>query len=70
MWTIFKKQGKNTKFIETGYLWYIYQDGLDKACFQNNMAYGDFKDLTRRSAYDKILRDKAFISTKNLKYDR
>ena len=40
-----------------------------KACFQNNMAYGAFKDLTRRSASDKILRDKAFISTKNLKYD-
>ena len=24
------------------------------------MAYGDFKDLTRRTASDKILRDKAF----------
>ena len=25
---------------------YIYQNELDKACFQHNMAYGDFKDLT------------------------
>ena len=24
------------------------------------MAYGDFKDLTRRTASDKILRDKSF----------
>ena len=33
------------------------------------MAYGDFKDLTRRRASDKILRDKAFNITKNPKYD-
>ena len=33
------------------------------------MAYGDFKDLKKRTAPDKILRDKAFIITKNLKYD-
>ena len=34
------------------------------------MAYGDFKDLTRRTASDKILRDKVFNIAKNLKYDR
>ena len=33
------------------------------------MAYGDFKDLTRRTASDKILRDKVFNITKNQKYD-
>ena len=33
------------------------------------MAYGDFKDLTRRKASEKILHDKAFNSTKNPKYD-
>ena len=33
------------------------------------MAYGDFKDLTRRTASDKILHDKAFNIAKNLKYD-
>ena len=33
------------------------------------MAYGDFKDLTRRTTSDKILREKAFNITKNLKYD-
>ena len=33
------------------------------------MAYGYFKDLTRRTASDKILRDKAFNIAKNPKYD-
>ena len=32
------------------------------------MAYGDFRDFTRRTASDKILRDKAFNIAKNLKY--
>ena len=33
------------------------------------MAYGDFKDLKRRTFSDKVLRDKAFITAKNPKYD-
>ena len=33
------------------------------------MAYGDFKDLKRRTASDKILRNKAFNIAKNPKYD-
>ena len=33
------------------------------------MAYGDFKDLTRKTASDKVLRDKAFNIAKNPKYD-
>ena len=33
------------------------------------MFYEDFKDLTRRAASDKILRDKAFNIAKNPKYD-
>ena len=54
-------------FRETGDSRYIYQNELDKACFQHDMAYGDFKDLTRRTASDKILRDKAFNIAKNPK---
>ena len=27
---------------------YIYQNKLDKGSSQHNMAYGDFKDLTRK----------------------
>ena len=33
------------------------------------MAYGDFKKLARRTAFDRILRDKAFNIAKNPKYD-
>ena len=33
------------------------------------MAYGDFKDLTRKTAPEKILCDKAFNIAKNPKYD-
>ena len=33
------------------------------------MAYGDFKDLARRTAADKVLRDKAFNIDKDLKYN-
>ena len=32
------------------------------------MAYGDFKDLARRTASDKVLRDKAFNIAKSPKY--
>ena len=33
------------------------------------MAYGDFKYLTKRTASDKILGDKAFNIAENSKYD-
>ena len=33
------------------------------------MAYGDLKDLKRRTAADKVSRDKAFNIAKNPKYD-
>ena len=33
------------------------------------MAYADFKDLPRRTAYDKLLRDKTFDIAKNSKFD-
>ena len=33
------------------------------------MAYGDFKDVNRRTVADKVLRDKAFNIAKNTIYD-
>ena len=33
------------------------------------MTYGDFKDLARRTASDKVLRDKAFSIAEKPKYD-
>ena len=55
------------KFKETGHIEYIYQNELDKACFQHDMAYGDIRDLARRTASNKILRDKGLILLKTQK---
>ena len=55
-----KNKERIQKFKEMGDTSYIYKNELDKACFQHDMAYGDFKDLARRTSSDKILRDKAF----------
>ena len=38
------------KFKEAGDKSYVYRNELDKACFQRDIAYGDFKDLARRIA--------------------
>ena len=56
------------KFKETGDTNYIYKNELDKAWFQHDMDYGDFKDLKRRTFSDKTLKDKAFNFAKNPKY--
>ena len=58
------------KFKETGDTSCIYKNQLDKSCFQHDMAYRDIKDIARRTASDKVLRDKAFNIAKNPKYDR
>ena len=63
------KQKKNEKLKETGDSGYTYQNEMDKACFQRDIDYGDFKDLPRRTASDKVLRDKAFNIAKNQKCD-
>ena len=34
---------------------YIYQNKLDKACFQYDVAYGDFEDLNRKTVSDKAI---------------
>ena len=64
---------KNTermqKFKEAGDLRYIYRNELDKACFQHDMAHGNFKDSAGRTTSDKVLRDRAFSVAENPKYD-
>ena len=65
-----KNKERMQTFKQTGGSRYIYRNELDKVCFQHDMAYGDFKDLKRRTAADTVLRDKAFNIAKNPKYDR
>ena len=64
-----KKKKRKQKFKETRNSKYIYQNELDKACFQHDIAYGDFKDLTRRTASAKILSGKEFNIARNPKHD-
>ena len=64
-----KNKERIQKFKETGDTNYIYNNELDKAYFQYDMAYRDFKDLKRRSASDNVLTDKAFNIAKHPKYD-
>ena len=42
---------------------------MNQTCFQQDMAYGNFKDLNGRTTPDKVLCDKAFNFAKNPKYD-
>ena len=64
-----KNKERIQKSKETGNIRYISQNKPDKACFQSDVAYGDFRNLTRRTPSDKILRDKAFNIAKNPKND-
>ena len=41
-------QTENTNYI------YIYKNDLDKGCFQHDMAYGKYKELTKRTESDKV----------------
>ena len=50
-----ENKGKIKKFKETRHSRYTYQNELDKACFQHDMAYGDFKGLNRRTFANKVL---------------
>ena len=67
--TFTKNKEKIRKLKETGDTSYIYKNELDQTCFQHDMAYGEFKDLARRTVSDKVLRDKAFNIVKCPKYD-
>ena len=67
--TFTKNKERIQKFKETGDLRYIYQNKLKKTCFKHDMANGDLKDLTRRTAFDTKLHHTTFNIAKNLKYD-
>ena len=55
--------------MQTGNIDFINRNELDKAYFQNDMAYGKSKDLAKRIQSDKVLRDKATEIASDPKYD-
>ena len=52
---LLKTQKEYQKFKESGNSRYIYQNELDKACFQHDMTYGYFRNLAERTASDKCI---------------
>ena len=44
-----KNKKQIQKLKDTGDLRFIYQNKVDKQCFQNDMAYGNFQDLAKNS---------------------
>ena len=63
-----KKEYKNLKKLEIDDIFIKTLSAL-LACLQHDIVYGYFKDLARRTASHKILRDEAFNITKNPKHD-
>ena len=64
-----KNKERIQKFMQIGNTTYIYKNDLDKACFQHDLAYGKYNDLTKRIQSDKVLKDKAFKIATNTNYD-
>ena len=64
-----KNKERIQKFMQTGDTNYIYKSDLDKASIEHDVAYGKYKDLTKRTQPDKVLKNKAFEIASNPKYD-
>ena len=64
-----KKKERIEKLMQTGHTDFTYKNELDKACFQDDLAYSKSKDLAKRTQTDKFLRDKGFKIANNPKYD-
>ena len=56
--------------LETRLNWkFIYKNDLDKACFQHDMFYGKYKDLTKKTQSGNVLREKLFEVASNPRFD-
>lgn len=67
--TITKIKERIQKTKEAVNLRCIYQNELVKVYFQHDMTYRGFKNLPRRTASDKALRNKSFDIAKNFEDD-
>ena len=63
-----KNKERIQNYKETRDSRYIFQNKLDKACIQGDMADGDFKDMPRKAVSPKLLCAKEFNIAKNPKY--
>ena len=58
------------KFKNTGDLYSVFKNQLDKVIFVYNAAYADTKDSDKIVVLDKILKNRAYEITSNLHYER
>ena len=56
-----KNKERIEKVMQIGDTNYIDRNDLDKVCFYHDMASAKYKDLTKRTQSDKVLKDKAFV---------
>ena len=60
------KRKKEFKSLKKQEIQAIFTNELDKACFQHDMAYGDFEDIMRKTAAGKVLRDLILLKILNI----
>ena len=60
---------KDSKIQKTRDLNYIYNKKLGKACFAYDAAYGNSKDLAKKTIWDKVLEQQGYEIALNLQYD-
>ena len=63
-----KSKERIQKFMQASDTNYIYKNDINKTCFQH-MSSGKYKDLTKRTQSDKVLKTKAFEIASNQKYE-
>ena len=63
-----KNKKRIEKFMQTENTDFIYKNELERACCQHDITYGDFKNLSKRTQLDKVLRGKAFKISIHPKY--
>ena len=64
-----KHKQRIQKFMQTGDTNYIYKNELDKACFAHDATYSSSRDISKRTAADKILKNETYKIAKDPKYD-
>ena len=66
-----KNKELTEKFMQTGNTDYTYKNDLDKDCFQHDMAYGKYKDLTQQIRFweTKLLKLLAIQNKMDIKED-
>ena len=55
--------------MQDGRLSRIYKNELDKACFQHDMAYNEYKDLVNRTKSNIVFKNKAYKAATDPKFD-